>query len=232
MPIYKKDGTKISNREMKRDIMKAHGWTAEQYRKQYDIFKNKLRAYESFQRAHGVEVKTQSPSVVLYKQAKSMLREGADYQPSIKMQRIQAFSAVSITKGRELAKNLTSVYTQRRTATFEDATTRAFANFINDVGKAHDIVYGVPLTTNSPKSKIDEVIGNQEFTIVGDTYFVDGVPQWEVKPVLDPVKREKALAELAGHIHAKQKPSGETFAGEQYGSDPAGDDFDYGQWLD
>ena len=192
MTTYKKDGTKVSNREKKRLIMSVHGWTADQYRKQYDLFKNKLRAYESFRQAHGAEVKAQSPQELLYKQAKAMKREGSEYSPSLEMKRIQAFSAVSITKGRRLAQDLESEYSKRRTATFARTTNLAFRNFIEQVDKAQEIV----------------------------------------DMIEDPVKQEEALKALAEHIHAKQQPKGEVFAGEQYGSDPAGDDFDYSEWLE
>lgn len=172
--------------------MAANEWTEDQYRKQYDIFKNKLRAYEAYRRAHGAEVETQSPQEVLYRAAKAKKREGEAYTPSLEMQRIQSFSAVSITKGRMLAEDLESEYSKRRGETFENITKRAFSGFI----------YNVPMA--------QEIIENIE----------------------DPVKREEALKALAAHIHAKQKPSGEVFAGETYGSDEAGEDFDYSEWLD
>lgn len=192
MATYSGSGNKITARQKKAAIMAANNWTEDQYRKQYDIFKNKLRAYESFKRAHGAEVETQSPQELLYRQAKAKKREGSDYKPSAEMQRIQSFSAVSITKGRRLAEDLESEYSRRRGQTYEAATQSAFAGFIRDVPKAQEIV--------------DEIE--------------------------DPVKREEALKALAEHIHAKQKPTGEVFAGEVYGSDDAAEDFDYSEWLD
>ena len=172
--------------------MAANDWTEDQYRKQYDIFKNKLRAYESYRRAHGAEVETQSPQEVLYRAAKAKKREGSEYKPSLEMQRIQSFSAVSITKGRRLAEDLESEYSRRRGETFAATTSQAFAGFIRDVDKAQEIV----------------------------------------EMIEDPVKQEEALKALAEHVHAKQRPSGEVFGGEVYGSDDAAEDFDYSEWLD
>lgn len=195
MALYKTikgQRVKITAAEQKREIMSANGWTAEQYRKQYDLFKNKLRAYESFRRAHGVDVTPQSPQELLYKAARARKNYGAAYEPSEQMKRIQSFSAVSITKGRRLAENLESTYMKRRAATFEQSTQKSFEEFINQVPKAKEI---------------DETI-------------------------TDPVKKEEALKALAEHIKAKQKPTGEVFAGEAVGSDEAGGDFDYGDWLD
>lgn len=93
----------MTQREVKAYIMKVNNWTAEQYRKQYDIFKNKLRAYEAVQEAGGYKVKKQSVSDVLYYTAMAKQREGADYKPSREMEKILSMSAYSITKGRKYA---------------------------------------------------------------------------------------------------------------------------------
>lgn len=183
---------KVKPAEVKKTIMRANDWTEEQYRKQYDLFKNKLRAFENYKRAHGVDVEEQSPLEILYRAAKSKIKYGSEYTPTLAMQRIQAFSAVSITKGKQLAADLESEYSRRRGETFEKTTRTAFKEFIEQVGKA---------------AEIDAAID-------------------------DPVKKEEALKALAEHIKAKQAPSGEVFAsGETYGSDEAGEDFDYSEWL-
>lgn len=189
---------KISTRELKATIMKANNWTAEQYRKQYDLFKNKLRAYESYKGAHlGLtreEVKKtwQSPQELLYKAAKAKLKYGADYEPSEQMKRIQSFSAESITKGWKKAQDFESTYSQRRAGIFAASTQYAFKDFIEKVPKAKEI---------------DEAIE-------------------------DPVRKEEALKALADHIKAKMTPTGEIKMGETYGSDEAGDDFDFEEWLE
>lgn len=135
--------------EAKQFIMSVNKWTEEQYRKQYDLFKNKLRAYESFKRAHGVEVKEQSPLEVLYSQAKAKRLYGPNYEPSIKMRTIQSFSAVSITKGRKLAQDLESAYSKARGATIEAATQSAFAGFI----KKNDMASEINDTIDDPVKK-------------------------------------------------------------------------------
>jgi hypothetical protein len=108
--IYKKSKTgdlvKVSAKDVKAFIMSAHGWTSEEYTKKRDIFKNRLRAFESFQRAQGKEVKSQNVVELLYKQAKAMKYYGKEYQPSQEIKRIEGFSAVSITKGRQQAKRM------------------------------------------------------------------------------------------------------------------------------
>lgn len=109
MALYKVKGgkkIKLTAKEAKATVMRAHGWTAEEYRKKYDIFKNKLRAYEEYKRAKGETVTKQSPAEMLYKQARAMLKEGADYKKSWEFQRIEAFTAVSMGKaGKKLAQS-------------------------------------------------------------------------------------------------------------------------------
>ena len=192
MATYSGSGKKVTARQKKAAIMSANNWTAEQYRKQYDIFKNKLRAYESYRRAHGAEVETQSPQEILYRAAKAKKREGSEYKPSLEMKRIQSFSAVSITKGRRLAEDLESEYSRRRGAQFAATTKAAFKGLIESTPKALEIM----------------------------------------KNIKDPVKQEEALKALAEHVHAMQRPSGEVYGGEVYGSDEAAEDFDYSEWLD
>lgn len=231
MAIRRTNGTKVSRKQMKKVIMSANNWNEEQYRKKYDIFKNKLRAYENFRKAHGAKVKVQSPQEILYKQAKAMKRLKGDYRPSEEMKRIQSFSAVSITKGKKLAQQMESVYTKRRGALFKGTTLFQFEDFIKKVGKAQELVYGVPLTENSDENLILKLTGGKEYEVRDDgQIYVNNEPLWEFEPITDPVKLEEALKDLADHIHAKQKPSGEIESGETFGSDPLGDDYDISKW--
>lgn len=146
MAIRRTNGTKVSRKQMKKVIMSANNWNEEQYRKQYDLFKNKLRAYETYKGVRmglsreRIKETWQSPQEVLYRAAKAKKREGSEYKPSLEMQRIQAFSAVSITKGFTLAEDKESVYSRKRSETFASTTERAFKNFINQVPKAKEIM--------------------------------------------------------------------------------------------
>ena len=167
--FYKwKNGKKVamSSKEVKQFIMKQNGWTAETYRKQYDIFKNKLNAYESYQRSRGVAVEHQSTTALLFKEAKSKKTYGNDYKPSMKMQQIKSFSAYSITKGRQLAQGDSASarrYQAKETAKYEAYVQRRFGGLIESSPTAQ---------------KIDELIK-------------------------DPVKKERALSELANKLNAK-----------------------------
>lgn len=132
--------TKVKPSEVKETIMKANKWTEDQYKKQFYLFRNKLKAYENYRKAHGANVKEQSPLEVLYRQAKTKIREGENYEPSLEMKRIQSFSAVSITKGHTLAQDLDSAYSRKRGAQFAATTKAAFKGFIEQVPKAQEIM--------------------------------------------------------------------------------------------
>lgn len=198
-----KNGKKVAmtSKEVKQYIMKQNNWTAETYRKQYDIFKNKLNAYESYQRSRGVSVEHQSTTALLFKEAKSKQFYGEDYKPSMKMQQIKSFSAYSITKGRQLAQGESASakrYQAKETAKYDAYIQQRFGGFIE---------------SNPTAQKIDETIK-------------------------DPVKKEKALSELADKLNAKitddeVKEAGEAIpvSTEHYGSSDE-IDFDISDYLD
>lgn len=128
---------KMTSREVKAYVMEQNGWTSDQYRKQYDILKNKVRAYESFRKSQGIKEQPQNIVKMLYSEAKSKARYGEDYKPSQKMQQIKRFSAYSITKGRQLAQE--ERYQRRETAKYEAYVSKRFEGFIRDNAGAKKI---------------------------------------------------------------------------------------------
>lgn len=138
---YAKGGaTPLSPKAVKEYVMKVRGWTSEQYIKERDILKNKLRAYESLTRAQGGSVESQSPSTLLYRQARAMKKHGADYKPSAQLRAIEATPAYSISKGRKVAKNAESAGYKRFNDRIEKQVKSDFANFINTHPQAQAIV--------------------------------------------------------------------------------------------
>ena len=130
----------ISSREMKSTIAKAYGITLEEVDKKYYLFRNRLRAYESLKRESGVKVTPQSPLNLMYKQAKSMLRHGADYKPSKEFEAINTFSAVSISKGERLAKATESRYYKKHQAEIGSLALANFKKFIIAHTNAQEVV--------------------------------------------------------------------------------------------
>lgn len=128
----------MTSKEVKAFIMKQNKWTSEQYNKQYWLTRNKLRAYESYERASGRKVETQSTRELLFKEAKAKQRMGAEYKPSIKMQRIRSFTSVSSGKAGQKAL-LGQRYMEKRARTYEDATYKQFKGLIEKNDKAREI---------------------------------------------------------------------------------------------
>lgn len=89
-----KKGKLLTTQEVRKVIMKGFNLKSRRaYEKFYDIFRNKLRAYERYTGA-----KRQSVQEYLYKQAVTKMREGKKYRPSLKTQRIMRFTSVSSGK--------------------------------------------------------------------------------------------------------------------------------------
>lgn len=120
----------LTSREMKSTIAKAYGISIADVDKKYYLFRNKLRAYESFKIASGYEVQRQSPLNVMYKQAREMLKHGTDYKPSREFQAINQFSAVSITKGEQLAKATGSRYYKKHQTALGNLALKYYEKFI------------------------------------------------------------------------------------------------------
>lgn len=130
---------KVTAKEAKAYVMKINNWTAREYEKKYDILRNKVRAYEAFERKHGVDNKAISVQELLYKQAKAKAREGTGYKPSLQMQRIQKFTSISSGKRGAKALYQGRSYEARRLAQYEKATQTAFEGFIKNNPTAQKI---------------------------------------------------------------------------------------------
>lgn len=139
--IYKiVDGEQVALKasEVKNFIMKVNNWNAEEYQKEYDIFKNKLRTLENFEGVPKAE--RESPVELLYKQAKAKKRYGSDYQPSIKLQRILNTSAYSSSPKRQQQLLKNQSYVERLQKRYRESTNKAFKGLLekNPVAKEID----------------------------------------------------------------------------------------------
>ena len=197
----------LTSREVKQYIMRANNWTATEYQKQYDIFKNKLRAYESFKEAQGVVEQKQSVVSVLFKEAKAKRQYGASYTPSRKMQQIRSFSAYSISKGRAKAKQTS--YQEQQQAKYGAYVSKRFG--------AEDGF----IAQNKGAQRIVEAF-KDEAKRTG-------------KPI-NYALMEKALTDYADKVHAKVNEQDKVVenesipSGETYGSDTTVD-FDVESYL-
>lgn len=168
----------LTSREMKSTIAKAYGISIADVDKKYYLFRNKLRAYESFKRESGYDVKPQSPLNVMYKQAREMIKHGADYKPSREFQAINQFSAVSITKGEQLAKATGSRYYRKHQTGLGNLALKYYDKFISAHKSAQDLVQaykegkitGVNLQEALGKMAKDVKASIKEMRIKGGTF--------------------------------------------------------------
>lgn len=142
----------LSAREIKSYVMKERGWTSDQYSKEYDKLRNRLRAYEAFQRQSGLSVEAQSPASILYFESRARKREGAEYQQSLELQRIKSFP--SISSGKALGRAL-----ERRSETFArryaETTNKVFAGLIAANPTAAEIAERVTDPVKRERALID-----------------------------------------------------------------------------
>lgn len=138
MAIYKVvKGKKVemTATEVKSKIKELKGWNDTQYKRQYNILRNRLRNYERFVRESGGTPEKQSVQQLLYFESK---RENvAGYTPSIKMQTIKKFSAQSTSK------KITKGVKEKMTKVYEGATNQRFAGLIRENAKAREIANAI-----------------------------------------------------------------------------------------
>ena len=126
----------VSPREVKSYIMRVNNWTEAEYNQERYKLKNRLRTYEAY--AGVPSAKAQSPTTLLYFEAKRKARAGAGYTPSAEMQRIKSFSGYGST--RAIQRALTS--STARSAMdmqYSQATLSRFGGFIAKNDKAREI---------------------------------------------------------------------------------------------
>lgn len=119
--------------EVKSFIMQQRGWTSQEYQKEYDKLRNRVRNFESYQRAQGVSVPKQNVSAILYREAKAMKTYGARYTPSQEIERLRGFTSVST--GSFKAANVSPRLTQSQ-KTYVEAR---FAGLMASNSAAHAI---------------------------------------------------------------------------------------------
>lgn len=85
-----KSGKVLNKREIKARVMAATGWTSEEYMKEYDILRNKIRTYENVQ-----GVKLDAPNEFLYKEQLAKKRYGTAYKQSALVRAVRETESVS-----------------------------------------------------------------------------------------------------------------------------------------
>ena len=230
----------LTAREIKAYVMKEREWTSDQYSKEYDKLRNRLRAYEAFQRQSGVSVEAQSPASILYFESRARKREGAEYQPSLELQRIMSFP--SISSGKALKRAL-----ERRSGAFAriyaETTSKVFAGLIAanptaaEIGTIQRVVIEDGrrrIATSQDEARLQQYNELKATMARGEATDEELALLRSLKIeivddylITDPVKRERALIDLAAESHARQDAAGRVQAssarpfGQAVGSDEA-----------
>ena len=211
----------LTARDIKAYVMKERGWTSDQYSKEYDKLRNRLRAYEAFQRQSGVSVEAQSPASILYFESRARKRAGAEYQPSLELQRIKSFP--SISSGKALGRAL-----ERRSKTFArrytETTNKVFAGFIAanptaaEIGTIQRVVIEDGkrrIATSQDEARLQQYNELKATMARGESTDEEAALLQSLKIEIvddylipDPVKRERALIDLAAKLHARQDAAG------------------------
>ena len=239
----------LTARDIKAYVMKERGWTSDQYSKEYDKLRNRIRAYEAFQRQSGVSVEAQSPASILYFESRARKREGAEYQPSLELQRIKSFP--SISSGKALRRAL-----ERRRENFvrryTETTAKIFAGLIAanptaaEIGTIQRVVIEDGkrrIATPQDEARLQQYNELKATMARGESTDEEAALLQSLKIeivddylITDPVKRERALIDLAAKLHARQDAAGRVQAssaipfGQAVGSDEA-IDFDIESYL-
>lgn len=126
----------LTQREVKSFIMSVNNWTEQQYNAERYKLKNKLRTYEAYTNVKPADV--QSPTNILYFEAKRKKREGANYQQSAEMSRLKGFTGYGSSKA--IQKALSSTKSKSTLdQIYEQGTYNRFEGFIKKNTKAKEI---------------------------------------------------------------------------------------------
>ena len=83
-----KTGEVLNDRQIKRAIMEANGWTSEEYQKRYDVLRNRVRNYEQVTgQSLGGKIRVNE---LLYQTTKAQKRYGGAYRPSALVRGVMA----------------------------------------------------------------------------------------------------------------------------------------------
>lgn len=137
--VVKGEKVELTAKQVKMQVMQIHGWTSEQYQREYDKLRNKLRAYEALQeKVGGEKAKKESPAAFLYKEARAQQRYGKDYAPSARTAAVRATQSISSGKALQTQIKKRGAIVQK----FEEQARKDLRNFdalINQNPKAAEI---------------------------------------------------------------------------------------------
>lgn len=145
MAIFKTikgEKVQLNARQIKSAILKNTGWTEQEYNRQRYILKNKLRTFESFQKAEGFEVHEQSPVEILYYQTRRQKMQGSNYKMSAQLAEIYKQTSYGSKAAIQHALSSTKAR-KRQEAAYNSETYNSFKQFIKASPQAKRLWKGI-----------------------------------------------------------------------------------------
>lgn len=145
MAIFKTikgEKVQLNARQIKASILKNTGWTEQEYNRQRYILKNKLRTFESFQKAEGFDVQQQSPVEILYYQTRRQKMQGSNYKMSAQLAEIYKQTSYGSKAAIQHALSSTKVR-KRQEAAYNSETYSSFKQFIKASSQAKKLWDGI-----------------------------------------------------------------------------------------
>lgn len=127
MPIIRyQTGEVLTPKKVKAEIQAIKGWTTQQYQREYDKFRNKVRNYETLS---GVEKGKYNVQDLFYEKTKAEKRYGANYRPSTLLAAINRTSSTSTGRVKRIGDELTGISKNAQARELESIKT-SFAELI------------------------------------------------------------------------------------------------------
>lgn len=127
MPIIRyQTGEVLTPKKVKAEIQAIKGWTTQQYQREYDKFRNKVRNYETLS---GVEKGKYKVQDLFYEKTKAEKRYGANYRPSNLLAAINRTSSSSPGRIKRFGEELTGISKKAQARELESIKT-SFAELI------------------------------------------------------------------------------------------------------
>lgn len=152
--ISPKTGKTLTSSQIKASIKSVTGWSDREYKKQYDLIRNKLRNY---QKITG-NLAGETPQEFLYKTTHTRARYGKNYVPSGIVAAVEATTSASTgrIKVEEKTRKISGI-SESRLFSIVQASLSPWRGLINASKTAQDIVSRWQSGEINPRQMIDEL---------------------------------------------------------------------------
>lgn len=90
--------------DVKRTIMRGFGIEKSEYKRFYNLFRNRYVNYQKFVKSQTGQTPPQTPTEILYRQAQARIKHGTNYKPSDTIELISQFTSTSTGRYKSTSK--------------------------------------------------------------------------------------------------------------------------------